>query len=101
MQVATCPTVPPVVNFLGKADMVDEYDISSLTDVICGAAPLSVEQQNLLQDRLGLQARQGETQVVQKRKKLYFGSRNEKFECMKFCSSFQRIIFESSLKFQR
>lgn len=39
--------VPPLVLFLAKHPMVEKYDLSSVRDVICGAAPLSedLEQQ--------------------------------------------------------
>jgi len=31
--------VPPILNFLANSPLVDNYDISSIWDVICGAAP--------------------------------------------------------------
>lgn len=36
-------TVPPIVVFLGKAPIVEKYDLSTVNSVWCGAAPLSAE----------------------------------------------------------
>lgn len=33
-------TVPPLVQFLLKNPIVDKYDLSSVTEIACGAAPL-------------------------------------------------------------
>ena len=33
--------VPPIMVFLAKHPLVDKYDLSSLTDLMCAAAPLS------------------------------------------------------------
>lgn len=46
--------VPPLILFLAKSPIVAKYDLSSLTDVICGAAPLGKEVQQLAMKRLGL-----------------------------------------------
>ncbi|XP_071053750.1 luciferin 4-monooxygenase-like [Onthophagus taurus] len=35
--------VPPIMNFLVKNPMVDNYDLTSLHEITCGAAPLSHE----------------------------------------------------------
>lgn len=48
--------------FLAKHPMVKEYDLSSVSLVICGAAPLSKEVENAVYERLqlpNLQIRQG------------------------------------------
>jgi len=40
MQVTNAPIVPPIVLFLAKHPLVDKYDLSSIEDVTCGAAPM-------------------------------------------------------------
>lgn len=32
--------VPPLIQFLLKSDIVEKYDLSSVKEIICGAAPL-------------------------------------------------------------
>jgi long-subunit acyl-CoA synthetase (AMP-forming) len=44
--------VPPLVVFLAKAKVVDEYDLSSVRVIKCGAAPLSEEMETLVRKRL-------------------------------------------------
>uniref|UniRef100_A0A240PPC7 Luciferin 4-monooxygenase n=1 Tax=Anopheles christyi TaxID=43041 RepID=A0A240PPC7_9DIPT len=44
--------VPPLVVFLAKSPLVEGYDLSSLHAVLCGAAPLSREIEELVQARL-------------------------------------------------
>lgn len=44
--------VPPLMVFLAKHPMVDDYDLTSMRTVICGAAPLSKEVENAVYDRL-------------------------------------------------
>lgn len=44
--------MPPVAAVLAKHPLVDEYDLSSVHDVICAAAPLSPQIQTALADRL-------------------------------------------------
>ncbi|XP_049278967.1 uncharacterized protein LOC125761666 [Anopheles funestus] len=44
--------VPPLVVFLAKSPLVDSYDLSSLYAVLCGAAPLSREIEELVRSRL-------------------------------------------------
>ncbi|XP_072050904.1 uncharacterized protein [Amphiura filiformis] len=52
--------VPPLVVFLTKHPMVDNYDLSSLKDVMCGAAPLGGELAAAFKKRLNLSyVRQG------------------------------------------
>lgn len=43
--------VPPLAVFLAKSPLVDQYDISCVTDISCGAAPLSKETENLIKKR--------------------------------------------------
>uniref|UniRef100_A0A182QR12 Luciferin 4-monooxygenase n=1 Tax=Anopheles farauti TaxID=69004 RepID=A0A182QR12_9DIPT len=46
--------VPPLMVFLAKHPMVDEYDLSSLMTLFCGAAPLSKEIEDQVRERLGV-----------------------------------------------
>ncbi|KAF2880007.1 hypothetical protein ILUMI_26167 [Ignelater luminosus] len=51
-KVKTLPIVPPLANFLAKSPLVDNYDLSSLETILCGAAPLSKRTQDILIKRL-------------------------------------------------
>ncbi|XP_053667599.1 uncharacterized protein LOC128717948 [Anopheles marshallii] len=44
--------VPPLVVFLAKSPLVESYDLRSLYAVLCGAAPLSREIEELVRSRL-------------------------------------------------
>ncbi|PSN40352.1 Luciferin 4-monooxygenase [Blattella germanica] len=46
--------VPPLVIFLAKAKIVDNFNLSSIRSIRCGAAPLSEEVEVLLNERLGV-----------------------------------------------
>ncbi|XP_052756704.1 uncharacterized protein LOC113519634 [Galleria mellonella] len=46
--------VPPLAVFLAKHPLVPKYDLSSLNEVWCGAAPLSSEIQRAISKRTGL-----------------------------------------------
>ncbi|XP_011181057.1 uncharacterized protein LOC105211367 [Zeugodacus cucurbitae] len=46
--------VPPLMVFLAKHPLVDKYDLSSLMVLLCGAAPLSKETQDLITERIGV-----------------------------------------------
>ncbi|RDW77741.1 acetyl-CoA synthetase-like protein [Coleophoma cylindrospora] len=50
---------PPILVMLSKRPETAKYDISSVTDVLCGAAPLSKELQNDVMKRFGMQINQG------------------------------------------
>lgn len=50
---------PPILVMLSKRPETANYDISSVTDVLCGAAPLSKELQNDVSKRFNLQINQG------------------------------------------
>ena len=55
--------VPPIMVFLAKHPLVDEYDLSSLTDLMCAAAPLSQQLEEEVYARLNnnkLSFRQGD-----------------------------------------
>ncbi|KAF4532197.1 hypothetical protein B566_EDAN002259 [Ephemera danica] len=45
-------TVPPILHQLAHSDLVQKYDLSSLTNISCGAAPLSAELQEAVSKRL-------------------------------------------------
>ncbi|XP_065073268.1 uncharacterized protein LOC135697456 isoform X2 [Ochlerotatus camptorhynchus] len=52
--------VPPLVVFLAKHPLVDSYDLSSVDSLLCGAAPLSKETEDLVKKRLNIRhVRQG------------------------------------------
>lgn len=50
---------PPILVMLSKRPETAKYDLSSVTDVLCGAAPLSKELQNDVMQRFGMQINQG------------------------------------------
>ncbi|TGO37076.1 hypothetical protein BHYA_0106g00090 [Botrytis hyacinthi] len=49
---------PPIVLHLAKSPVVEEYDISSLGNIVAGAAPLSKELIHMVKARLGVGVRQ-------------------------------------------
>ncbi|TGO47754.1 hypothetical protein BOTNAR_0507g00010 [Botryotinia narcissicola] len=49
---------PPIVLHLAKSPVVEEYDISSLGNIVAGAAPLSRELIHMVKGRLGVGVRQ-------------------------------------------
>lgn len=51
--------VPPVMNLLAYHPMIDDYDLSSLRLVGCGAAPLGAEIEQAVEARLGCRVGQG------------------------------------------
>ncbi|CAB3245736.1 unnamed protein product [Arctia plantaginis] len=51
-KVTSLAAVPPIVVFLGKAPIVEKYDLSSIAVIWCGAAPLSAETINQAMKRL-------------------------------------------------
>lgn len=59
-QIDMTSLVPPLLVFLAKHPLVDKYDLSSLREIWCGAAPLSKEVQIAVTERLGIKTiRQG------------------------------------------
>jgi 4-coumarate--CoA ligase len=50
---------PPILVMLSKRPETAKYDLSSVTDILCGAAPLSKELQNDLMERFNVQINQG------------------------------------------
>jgi len=59
-------TAPPVLVMLAKRPETQKYDISSLTNILCGAAPLSKELQNEVSEKCNLKVVQtwGMTEVT-------------------------------------
>jgi long-subunit acyl-CoA synthetase (AMP-forming) len=57
---------PPILVMMSKRPETEKYDISSVTDVLCGAAPLSRELQNEVSKRFKMQINQawGMTEVT-------------------------------------
>lgn len=52
--------VPPLMLFLAKSPLVDRYDLSSIKDIMCGAAPCGKDLINQVLSRLGVKSfRQG------------------------------------------
>jgi len=51
--------VPPIVLALAKQPAVDDFDLSSLRSIFCGAAPLGPELAEACADRLGCRIMQG------------------------------------------
>ncbi|RKP08854.1 hypothetical protein THASP1DRAFT_15061 [Thamnocephalis sphaerospora] len=51
--------VPPICLALAKHPLVEQYDMSSLREVICGAAPLGTEIAVAVRERLNVVVRQG------------------------------------------
>lgn len=47
--------VPPLIVFLAKHHLVDKYDLSSLREIKCGAAPISKEIQETVSRRIKLE----------------------------------------------
>ena len=58
-RVSRLHTVPPVLQFLATHPLVDAHDLTALTWVICGAAPLGSEMENRAGQRLKCEVAQG------------------------------------------
>ncbi|KAK7067071.1 hypothetical protein SK128_021687 [Halocaridina rubra] len=59
-KVTLVPLVPPLAIFLAKHDAVTKFDLTCVSNIVCGAAPLSRDIQELLSERLGgVRVRQG------------------------------------------
>lgn len=50
---------PPIMVMLSKRPETAKYDLSSVTDILCGAAPLSKELQNEISKKLNCEIQQG------------------------------------------
>lgn len=51
--------VPPIILALAKHPMIDNYDLSSLKCIVSGAAPLGLDIENAVTERLGCVVKQG------------------------------------------
>ncbi len=58
-KVTVAPLVPPLVLTLSRAPQVQNYDLSALRVIHCGAAPLAPEIASACSDRLGVEIRYG------------------------------------------
>jgi acyl-CoA synthetase (AMP-forming)/AMP-acid ligase II len=50
---------PPILVQLAKNPIVEDYDLSSLAFMVCGAAPLSADLEQQVRSRIGCQVKQG------------------------------------------
>lgn len=57
-QATVIPAVPTILAVILSHPKVDEYDLSSLKEVICGAAPLPVEVAKAFSERFGCRVRE-------------------------------------------
>jgi len=58
-KITSLQVAPPILVMLSKRPETARYDLSSVKDVLCGAAPLSRELQNECQRRFNMQINQG------------------------------------------
>ncbi|KAF4966981.1 hypothetical protein FZEAL_10589 [Fusarium zealandicum] len=58
-RITSLQVAPPILVMLSKRPETAKYDISSVKDILCGAAPLSRELQNDCQTRFHVQINQG------------------------------------------
>lgn len=58
-KITSLQVAPPILVMLSKRRETMRYDLSSVRDVLCGAAPLSRELQNEVQRRFSVQVNQG------------------------------------------
>jgi len=58
-RITSLQIAPPILVMLSKRPETSRYDLSSVKDVLCGAAPLSRELQNECQRRFNMQINQG------------------------------------------
>lgn len=58
-KITSLQIAPPILVMLSKRPETARYDLRSVKDVLCGAAPLSRELQNECQRRFGIQINQG------------------------------------------
>ncbi|MBW3604240.1 MAG: 4-coumarate--CoA ligase family protein [Actinobacteria bacterium] len=57
--ITQCYAVPPIVLALAKQPVIDQFDLSALNFVMCGAAPLSQDLSEAASERLGCTVIQG------------------------------------------
>jgi len=58
-RITSLQTAPPILVMLSKRPETSKYDISSVTHILCGAAPLKKELQNEITKRFGIRVTQG------------------------------------------
>jgi acyl-CoA synthetase (AMP-forming)/AMP-acid ligase II len=58
-QINVVPAVPPIVLALARHPLVDQFNLSKLERVHCGAAPLAIEVADACEDRLGVSINYG------------------------------------------
>ncbi|KAL1957003.1 hypothetical protein VTO42DRAFT_6492 [Malbranchea cinnamomea] len=58
-KITNLQVAPPILVMLSKRPETARYDLSSVTDILCGAAPLSKELQNTVSERFNVQINQG------------------------------------------
>lgn len=57
-RITSLQVVPPIMIMLDKRPEVSKYDLSSVTEIVCGAAPLSRELQQAVATKLGVRVTQ-------------------------------------------
>jgi 4-coumarate--CoA ligase len=55
-RITSLSLVPPLAVFLAKSPLVKDYDLSSVTEVSCGAAPLSKNIEEILKNKLNIKS---------------------------------------------
>lgn len=50
-KVTFLPVIPTILQFIAKSPLVDQYDLSSVKDIICGSAPSGTEIEELVRKR--------------------------------------------------
>lgn len=58
-KISSLTVVPPLVHFLLQHPMVEKFDLSSVKTILCGAAPLSKEQESAINKKFNTKLRQG------------------------------------------
>ena len=53
-KITSLPIVPPIAAVLAKNPSIDNYDLTSIKEIICAAAPLSPNIQKVLAERLNI-----------------------------------------------
>ena len=73
LKVTNLPLVPALVHFLAKSPLVEQYDVSSVIESVCGAAPLAPKVAEQFQKRFNLTRTPiGKIKLVYKRRSAWF-----------------------------
>jgi acyl-CoA synthetase (AMP-forming)/AMP-acid ligase II len=95
-EISVAPAVPPIVLELSRSPLVDGFDLSSLTTVFSGAAPLSVEVAKACCDRLKVRINYGYgmTELSPLSHLTYRGAGSDKPESTGYClpNTFCKIV---------